>query len=70
MLEKHFRSKTFNSVQASELLRDGYLDKYFKGTYVEWGTRWYMDKLSLRTATNAKLRIQKDSTLIGRIVKQ
>ena len=45
ILRKHFRSRTFNSMHATEILRDDYLDKYFKDTYIEWGTRWYLEKL-------------------------
>lgn len=59
MLKKHFRSKTFNPFQATEMVRDEYLDKYFKDTYIEWGTRWYLEKLHTRTATNAKILMTK-----------
>ncbi len=40
-------------MHATEMLRDDYLDKYFKDTYIEWGTRWYLEKLHTRTKTNA-----------------
>lgn len=59
ILTNHFRSRTFDDLQATEMLRDDYLDKYFKDSYIEWGTRWYLEKLQTRTATNAKLLIKK-----------
>jgi hypothetical protein len=40
-------------------LRDHYLDKYFKDTYIEWGTRQFIEKVQTRSATNAKLLLKK-----------
>eukprot|EP00347_Sterkiella_histriomuscorum_P003905 403362489 len=37
-------AQAFDSVKADVLLRDDFLDTYFKDTYVEWGMRQYMDK--------------------------
>jgi hypothetical protein len=42
------------------MLRDDYLDKYFKDTYIEWGTRWYLEKVQTRSATNATILMMKD----------
>ena len=66
MLKKHFRTRTtFNDNVATEMLRDDYLDTYFKDTYIEWGTRWYLEKLKTRTDTNAKLMLLKKNLSIG-----
>ncbi len=34
----------FNHIKADVVLRDDFLDTYFKGTYVEWGMREYQEK--------------------------
>jgi hypothetical protein len=60
LLKRHFKgNRKFNDLQATEMLRDDYLDKYFKDTYIEWGTRWYLEKVKTRTLTNAKLLMKK-----------
>lgn len=78
ILTTRFKRRPFNSMHATEMLRDDYLDKYFKDTYIEWGTRWYLEKLHTRTKTNAQLLLKKlvknkeglGVSLLDRLVKQ
>jgi hypothetical protein len=44
-VKKHFKAKSFDPLEANKLLRNEYLDTYFKDTYIEWGTRWYLEKI-------------------------
>lgn len=77
-LTTRFKKRPFNSMHATEMLRDNYLDKYFKDTYIEWGTRWYLEKMETRTKTNAQLLLKKlvknkeglGVSLLDRLVKQ
>lgn len=78
ILKSRFKKRPFNSMHATEMLRDDYLDKYFKDTYIEWGTRWYIEKMHTRTKTNAQLLLKKlvknkeglGISLLDRLVKQ
>jgi hypothetical protein len=82
VIKKHFRGRTFDPLEANRMMRNDYLDKYFKDTYIEWGTRWYLEKIQTRTSTDAALFLMKKLTrgnslgmkggnsLIDRIVSQ
>jgi hypothetical protein len=59
LLQRHYQKRSFDPLEAQQLLRDHYLDKYFKDTYIEWGTRQFIEKVQTRSATNAKILLKK-----------
>ena len=81
-VRSHFKTKSFDPLEANRFLRNDYLDNYFKDTYIEWGTRWYLERIQTRTATNAVMLLMKKLTrgnelgmkggnsLIDRIISQ
>ena len=81
-IAKHFRTKSFDPLEANRLIRNEYLDSYFKDTYIEWGTRWYLERIETRTKTNALMLLMKKlargnqlgmkggNSLIDRIISQ
>lgn len=65
MLADKFQSKKFSIDKADELMRDDFLDKYFKGTYIEWGMRDFLDKAK---AANEVLNRQGSNDSIDRVL--
>ena len=47
MLSQKFNRRDLDLDEASQILRDDFLDRYFKDTYVEWGMRTFMEKAHL-----------------------
>ena len=43
-LRDEFLKQSFTVDKADEIMRDDFLDRYFKGTYIEWGIRQFLEK--------------------------